>query len=82
VEFKPKEEETIKIEATNFEQEILPEIKKNRQEVKVLRQKVRLLTGSLIFVVLFCGGTFTFLWQKQMIPLENLPFSQSKILDN
>lgn len=77
VEFKPKEEETIKIEASSFEQEILPEMKKNRQELKLLRQKVRLLTGSLILVIVLFSGNL--LIQEQIIPLENLPFSQSKI---
>lgn len=74
-----KEKDSIAIEAQTVEQELLPEIKKSHREIKLLRQKVRLLTGSLVVTILFFGGSFAFILNSSHLNFPEIrPFSQSK----
>ena len=53
-----KEQEPIAIEAQEVEPELLPEIRKSRQQLKLLRQRVRFLTGTLVVTITLFGGSF------------------------
>lgn len=67
-----KEKDVISIEAENFSKELLPEI-------KLLRQKVRLLTGSLVVTIAIFGGSFALIANSLNLNfLKILPFSQSQ----
>lgn len=69
---------TPAIEAEIVEKELLPTIQKNRLEIQSLRQKVRLLTGTLVAtVVLFSGGFAWISHNLQMNPMELLTTSTS-----
>ena len=80
VEFKEEEvEEAIVIEAEDIVQELLPEIKKGKQEIKLLRQKVRLLTGTLLITITVFGGSFAWMLHSlELNPRQFLPFYQSQ----
>jgi hypothetical protein len=53
-----KEEEAISIEGKEIENELLPEVKRSHKEIKLLRNQVRWLTGSLVTIVILGGGSF------------------------
>ena len=77
VEFKEKDAEVIETET--LEAELLPEIKKSHQEIKLLRQKVKLLTGSLVVTILVFGGSFAYMINSSNLNINKiLPFSQSQ----
>lgn len=76
VEFKEKDD--LEIETATIETELLPEVEKSHQEIKLLRQKVRLLTGSLVMTIFVFGGSFALMVNSSNINFaEILPFSQS-----
>ncbi len=68
--------DTPPIEPEIVKTELLPTIKKNRLEIESLRQKVKLLTGTLVAtVVLFSGGFAWISHNLQMNPMELLTTS-------
>lgn len=81
VEFKEIEklEEAIIIETENIERQFLPEMRKNQREIKSLRKKVRLLTGTLVMTIAIFGGSFAFMAKSlELTPSQMLNFSESK----
>jgi hypothetical protein len=76
-----KEKEAIPMEVADVDQESLPEIKKSYQEIKLLRQRVRLLTGCLLLTIAVFGGSFVWIINSlELTPSEILPFAQSKTI--
>ena len=73
-----KEQQPIPIEAKEIQSELIPEIKQSLQEVKLLRQKVRFLTGALFLVVtislsLLGGGFIGITHSLNPTPSDNTP---------
>lgn len=61
--------------------ELLPTIKQNRLEIESLRQKVKLLTGTLVAtVILFSSGFAWVAYNLRINPMELLTFSTSTSL--
>jgi hypothetical protein len=72
-----KEKEALAIEAKEVESQLLPESKKSRQEVKLLRQKVRFLTGVLVVTITLFGSSFIWVARSlELTPWEILPLSK------
>lgn len=68
--------DTPPIEPEIINTELLPTIKQNRLEIQSLRQKVKLLTGTLVAtVILFSSGFAWVSYNLQMNPMELLTSS-------
>ena len=73
-----KQEEPIPNEPKEVEPELLPEIRKNRQEVKLLRQRVQVLTGALVMTITLFGGSFIWIAHSLKLTPSEI-FSSPKV---
>lgn len=73
------QEKTPVIEPEIVENQLLPALKKSQLEINSLRNKVKLLTGSLVATVIVFSGSFAWVAHNlEISPMELLTTSQVK----
>ena len=61
-------------------QELLPVLKQNKQEIQSLQGRLKLLTSSLVAVIMVFGGSVAWVTHNlQMSPLDLLTSEQSSL---